>query len=362
MPFNPELWIAMSALGLLTIALGSAVLVLIRRQARVLEEKRHSDSRYRTVVEQAGDGIFLVDAETGRVIEANYSSRRMLGYSADEITKLKLEDLLIEEAGAPIAPVHPRADHTRSRPLATKQRCKDGQLIDVELTVSCLEIDGRRTLCYIAHDVTERKTIELELLRNQRRLDHLAHHDSLTGLPNRLFLRTYLEQTLQSCQSDGALAVLLLDLDNFKVINDSYGHNVGDELLVEVAQKLTKFVGSGGLVARLGGDEFVVVLGAIDGPDRARMAAGEMLAVLTTPMQIAGRTLTTSVSIGVSLCPYDSRDVESALRNADLAMYKAKEAGRSNFKLFQSEMNQQRRHRITTEHALREALASSHEP
>jgi diguanylate cyclase len=250
---EPGALFALAALCVLTLVLGCANTVLYRRQARALEQKRRNDSRYRTVVEQAGDGILLVDAETRRVTEANYSLRHRLGYSAEEIIEITLKDILVETLTDAHTEALDRITNTRSRPRTLKQRCKNGELLDVEVTVSHLEIDGRQMLCYIAYDVTERKNIELELLRNQRRLNHLAHHDALMGLPNRLFLRTYLEQALQARSADGGFAVLLLDLDNFKVINDSYGHSVGDELLVEIAQQLKKFVGSRGIVARLGG-------------------------------------------------------------------------------------------------------------
>jgi diguanylate cyclase (GGDEF)-like protein/PAS domain S-box-containing protein len=339
--------------------LGSVIRVLLRRQASTLEAKRRSDSRYRTVVEQASDGIFLVDASSGRLMEANSSLRRRLGYGAEEIVGLRLEDILVEAPIGIDTATFARLTNTRSHPRALKQRCKSGKLLDVEVTVSHLEIEGRQTLCYIAHDVTERKHIELELMRNQRRLDHLAHHDSLTGLPNRLFLRTHLEQALRACGADSGLALMLLDLDNFKVINDSRGHSVGDELLVEVARQLKNCVGPRGLVARLGGDEFVVVLSHIDEPDAAASEAEAIVNMLATPQRVAGRVINTSVSIGVTLCPQDACDLDSALRNADLAMYKAKESGRGNVQFYQREMNTRARHRLTMEHALRRALRSN---
>ena len=230
--------------------------------------------------------------------------------------------------------------------------------LDVEVAVSHLEIDGKPMLCYVAHDVTERNNIEVELLRNQRHLNHLANHDALTGLPNRRFLRSYLEQALPARSTEGGLAVLLLDLDNFKAINDSYGHNVGDELLVEVAQQLKKFVGPRGIVARLGGDEFVIVLSEAVTRDVAASAADALLRVLTVPLRVAGRVISTSVSIGVTLFPEDSGDLESVLRNADLAMYEAKEAGRNNVRCFEPDMKHQARSRLTMEQALREALKS----
>jgi diguanylate cyclase (GGDEF)-like protein/PAS domain S-box-containing protein len=358
MSLEPQMLIMIAALGVVTLVFGSVTALLLRRHARMSDEKRHSDCRYRTVIEQAGDGIFLVDAETGLVTEANSSLCRKLGYGEEEIVGLKVENILVETPVGVDTAAFARMANTRSRPRALKQRCKNGQLLDVEVTVSHLEMDGRKTLCYIAHDITERKNIELELLRNQRRLDHLAHHDSLTGLPNRLFLRTHLEQALQSCGTAGGLAVLLLDLDNFKFINDSRGHNVGDELLVEVARQLKKIVGTRGLVARPGGDEFVVVLTKVTQQSFAAAVADDILTMLTKPMRVAGRAISTSVSIGVTLCPQDSHDLDSVLRNADLAMYKAKETGRSNVQFFQPEMNTQVRHRVTMEHALRRALKS----
>lgn len=359
MSLDPGTLLVIAALCALTLALGCATAVLFRRQARALEEKRLSDSRYRTVVEQAGDGIVLVDAETRRLTEANYSLRRKLGYSAAEIGELTIEDILVETLPDADTVAIDRITNTRSRPRTLKQRCKNGQLLDVEVTVSRLEIDGRQMLCYIAHDVTERKTIEHELLRNQQRLDHLAHHDSLTGLPNRLFLRTYLEQALQAGSADAGFAVLLLDLDNFKVINDSYGHNVGDELLVEVAQLLKKLVGPRGIVARLGGDEFVIVLSDVITRDIAASDADAILSVLTSPLRVAGRVIRTSVSIGITLYPQDSCDLKSILRHADLAMYQAKEAGRNKVRFFQAELKKRVRHRLTREQALRRALQTN---
>lgn len=340
--------LVIAALGLVTIALSCVTAVLLRRQSRMLEEKRRSDSCYRTVVDQAGDGIFMVDAQTGRLVEGNFSFRQKLGYAADEIVGLKVEDILVETPIGIDTAAFARLTNTRSHPREIKQRCKNGQLLNVEVTVSQLEIDGRQTLCYIAHDVTERKHIELELLRNQRRLDHLAHHDSLTGLPNRLLLRTYLEQALQARGADGGLALMLLDIDNFKIINDSCGHTAGDELLVEVARQLKKFVGPRGMVARLGGDEFVIVFSNVARRDAAVADADAILSMFTTPLRVAGRVIDASVSIGVTLFPQDSQDLDALLHSADLAMYKAKESGRNNVQFFQPEMNTQVQRQLTT--------------
>src|SRR5688500_18666177 len=139
---------------------------------------------------------------------------------------------------------------------------------------------------------------------------------------------------------------MLLDLDNFKMINDSFGHNVGDELLVELARQLKKLMRARGIVARLGGDEFVIVLSNVTGPDTASSTADVILKMIAAPQRVAGRAINISVSIGVTLCPQDSQDLDCVLRNADLAMYKAKESGRNNVQFFQPEMNAQIRHRL----------------
>lgn len=349
-----EIWLFLTAL----LACSAVIVVLTRRLGRARADKERSESRYRTIVEQADDGILLVDAATGKLLEANPALQRRLGYSADQITSLRLEDVLVEAAPMPDVGAFNTSTYTRTHARGLRQRCRDGRLLDVEVTASHLEMDGRQVLCYIAHDVTERKRIELELLRNQHHLEHLAHHDSLTGLPNRLFLRNYLENALRSCAASSGLAVMFLDLDLFKVINDSRGHAFGDELLVEVARQLKALTGSRGIVARLGGDEFVVVLRGVTNREDAARDAESILSVFSRPLHVAGRVISISVSIGVTLCPQDADDTDSVLCNADLAMYKAKESGRSAVQFFQPDMNRHARRRLAMERALRRAIAA----
>jgi diguanylate cyclase (GGDEF)-like protein len=187
-------------------------------------------------------------------------------------------------------------------------------------------------------------------------LAHLAHHDPLTSLPNRLYLRDYLEQALQTRTADSGFVVMFLDLDDFKDINDVRGHDVGDELLVEVAKKLKRYVGSRGIVVRLGGDEFVIVLRDVLDSPTAVIDANAIRETLASSLLLAGRETSASVSIGISLCPADAQDVVTLMRHADLAMYKAKQAGRGNVQLFRTEMNTGTRRRLAMERAMRRAL------
>jgi diguanylate cyclase (GGDEF)-like protein/PAS domain S-box-containing protein len=328
------------ALSITSLVLGGLTLVLWRRLSRASEAKLGSDSRYYTVIEQAGDGIFLVDAHTGLLVEANSSLRRRLGYRSEEIVTLRVENVLVENDTSMDTHASLMHAYTRSSARSLKERCKDGRLLDVEVAVTTLELEGRRTLCYISHDVTERRSIERELLRNQQRLDYIAHHDSLTGLPNRLRLLTYLEDLLASSKSGPGFSVMLLDLNGFKLINDSLGHHVGDQLLVGVAKKLKELVARGDLVARLGGDEFVVVRSGCQDARSILASARELATMLGGELSIGEHTLAPSVSIGITLCPDQGTNLETVMRNADLAMYAAKGEDQGSVRVFEPAMTQ----------------------
>ncbi len=348
-----QTWLAIGALLVIAITLAIGVVLLKRRLSRLQAAKLRIETRYQTVVEQADEGIFIIDVHTGRILEANRALQRRLGYSIEELLALKLEDILIETTPSLDTGTLELLTNTRSHVRTLKHRCKDGQLLDVEVTASQLEINGRRALCYIAHDVTVRKKIQKKLLRNQRRLDYLAHHDSLTGLPNRLLLRDYLEESVKTCAAGSGFAVMFLDLDNFKDINDARGHDAGDAILVRVAKQLKAHIGARGVAVRLGGDEFVVVLREVT--DLAA-AAREAKLLRETLAEAPEREAGTSVSIGISLYPHDAQDVVSLMRHADLAMYKAKEGGRGAVQFFKGEMNTQMRRRLAMERAMRRAL------
>ncbi len=349
-------WLAIGALLLIVIVLAAASVAFSRRLARTLADKLKIEARYRTVVEQADEGIFIIELHSGRILEANRALQRRLGYSEQELLGLRLDDILIETVPSLDTGAIERLTNTRSHVRTLKHRCKNGQLLDVEVTASQLEINGCKALCYIAHDVTARKRIQKKLLRNQRRLDYLAHHDSLTGLPNRLFLRTYLEEVIQARAAHSGIAVMFLDLDHFKDVNDARGHDIGDALLVEVARQLKGHVGERGIVVRLGGDEFVVVLRDVSDPKAAAKDAAAIREMLAGSPDVTGRATGASVSIGISLCPHDAQDVGALMRHADLAMYKAKASGRGNVQFFQDEMNTQMRRRLAMERAMRRAL------
>ncbi|BAV34122.1 diguanylate cyclase [Sulfuricaulis limicola] len=188
-------------------------------------------------------------------------------------------------------------------------------------------------------------------------LDHLAHHDVLTDLPNRVLLQDRLNQAIELARRQGRqLAVMFMDLDQFKHINDSLGHAVGDQLLQSVAQRLVGCVRQSDTISRQGGDEFVLLLPCIERAEDAALSAHKMLTALTAPHRIDRHDLHISVSIGISIYPDDGQDAETLIRSADTAMYHAKENGRNNYMFFEQDMNARAVQRQSTEAGLRRAL------
>jgi len=205
-----------------------------------------------------------------------------------------------------------------------------------------------------------RLEIEAQLLEKQQHLDQLAHHDQLTGLPNRLFLAHWLPQAMEeSTRRKVPLAVLFLDLDRFKHVNDTHGHETGDKLLRTVADRVREAVRSDDVVVRMGGDEFVVILTNIKSTAQVNETASRITSSLAEPIVIDGRPLVTTVSIGVSLYPRDGNDVGSLLRHSDTAMYQAKDRGRNNFQVFNPVMDRKLKERVAIENSLRAALEAN---
>jgi diguanylate cyclase (GGDEF)-like protein len=196
----------------------------------------------------------------------------------------------------------------------------------------------------------------IERKRYQEELEHQANYDALTGLPNRSLLHDRLKQAVFAQRDIHPVAVVFIDLDHFKFINDSLGHSLGDKLLATVAERLQSIVRDGDTVARLGGDEFVLILNDQTKGDVIFRAMHRILKKVAEPMTIGDQELCVTCSAGVSVYPQDGPDVESLLKNADVAMYRAKERGRNNFQFYTSEMNARANERLTLEHNLRRAL------
>jgi diguanylate cyclase (GGDEF)-like protein len=198
-----------------------------------------------------------------------------------------------------------------------------------------------------------------EVRMAEEKIKDLAYHDTLTALPNRLVFTDRLALAVNQAQRQGSrLAVLFLDLDHFKVINDSLGHSLGDLLLQQVAGRLTGCLRAGDTVARLGGDEFTLLLPGVQGPAESERVAGKVLDTLREPFRLEGRELFVTASMGISLYPDDGEDADTLVRNADAAMYRAKEQGRDSHRLYAPPMNEMATERLALENALRRALGN----
>ncbi len=211
--------------------------------------------------------------------------------------------------------------------------------------------DGRaQRVIGVSMDITDRKLAE-------QRIAHMAHHDALTGLPNRVLLRDRIQHAIAHAHRDGTqLAVLFLDLDRFKTINDSLGHQLGDRLLQSVASRILVCVREGDTVARVGGDEFVIAIPGVDSAADASAVGAKILEVLASAFHLNGNDLHVSGSIGISLYPSDGADAETLMRNADTAMYHAKDSGRGKLQFFTQHMNVAAQRRLALDNALRRAL------
>ncbi|HEX8602173.1 MAG TPA: EAL domain-containing protein [Pseudoduganella sp.] len=241
---------------------------------------------------------------------------------------------------------HKAAEESLRHAADSVRRARDE--LEIRVLERTAELAGANTM--LQGEIVERRQAEA-------RVHHMAYHDSLTGLPNRALLTDRLERAVLNAQRTGRqLAVMFLDLDRFKTINDSLGHMTGDALLKEVAGRLCRAVRASDTVARLGGDEFVVLAPHIGDNDEAARVAGKIIDALALPFPLDGHTLHITPSIGICVCPDDGQDVETLMRHADAAMYHAKAAGRNNYQFFTQKMNSAATH-FELESSLRSALA-----
>jgi diguanylate cyclase (GGDEF)-like protein/PAS domain S-box-containing protein len=316
-----------------------------------VSERRKAETGLRLsqfCIDHAAIGIFRID-ENGSILEANEQACASLGYSCQELCALSVFDIDPTFSRERWREHRQQVQTVGSGSLETQHRRKDGSIFPVEVTVNYFEYEGQALSFSFVRDITERKQAE-------DRLRHQATHDELTGLANRTLLHDRLEQSIHYAnRSQRLVAVLLLDLDRFKIINDSLGHGIGDELLRSAARRLTETVREADTVARMGGDEFVVLLAEVAEAEDVGLVAKKILEKLTLPYPLGGREITVTASLGVSLYPRDGADGATLLRNADVAMYRAKEEG-DTFHFYAPAMNQRVHETLELETDLRRAL------
>jgi diguanylate cyclase (GGDEF)-like protein/PAS domain S-box-containing protein len=353
--FEPGLLaVAIAAITVLVLALslGGAVVDqhLAARAETEKERLRSSEARFRQLAGATFEGIVIhID---GIVIDANEALCRLLGLSLEDLVGHRVVEFVHTGSKDPVAA---QAMNNPDTATEIELRHSDGSTIPVEIFGQAIDHDGQQARVVAVRDIRERKKAE-------ERIRFMAHHDMLTGLPNRVLFHDRLTQALALAQRNGStVAVLCLDLDRFKNVNDLLGHGGGDQLLQRVATRLLESVRAHDTVARLSGDEFAIIQTGVPHPDGAATLAERLVASVGMPFELDDQQTMIGTSIGIALYPGDGDTGEELIRAADTALYRAKEAGRHTFRFFEASMDLLLQERSQLERDLRQALATQRE-
>ncbi|MDI5987291.1 EAL domain-containing protein [Halomonas sp. M4R5S39] len=323
------------------------------RDLALCESRQHLQLAER-ILDASQEGIVITDAET-RIEFVNPAFTRLTGYRLEEVVGRTPRVL---SSGRQDAAFYQgmwqalQADGYWRGEIWNRR--KDGQLYLEQLTITAITDDQGVTRRYVGlfTDITQ-------LRENEKRVRQLAYYDALTGLPNRRLLEDRLELAIRHAhRQDQCLAVIFIDLDHFKRVNDTLGHAVGDELLLRVAERLHHRLREDDTLARLGGDEFLVLLPELDGPDEVARVARRLIEAVSEPFELGGGEFRVGCSLGISLYPDDGATPEDLVRNADAAMHRAKQQGRNTYRLYQAEMHVQHHQQLALETALRNTVES----
>ncbi|MDQ6736182.1 MAG: EAL domain-containing protein [Gemmatimonadota bacterium] len=316
---------------------------------------RASEARFRSVFDHAAVGIALIETD-GRIIATNRALQQFLGYTSDELMNRRLHHLVPDEDADGVAAALAAISDRAIPDLTVEQRYvrRDGEIAWAALTMSrAHDSSSGESLGIIAmvQDISTRKSLEA-------RLTHQASHDPLTNLANRTLFKQRVDVALQRARQRDQVVVMFLDVDNFKAVNDSAGHGAGDQLLVVAASRLLNATRGSDSVARFGGDEFAILLENVRDDDEARIVADRITRTMKQPIHIGDETVTTGVSIGIARLHDEGDGADELIRNADVAMYTAKGAGKGRYQFFEPAMHTAVVDRVELETDLRRAVAS----
>lgn len=318
-----------------------------------ITEQRETENRLRLLkeaVECLPVGITITGVD-GKIVYTNPAEAQIHGYTVDELLNGEARVLAPQRLRIPMPLEQLEKIGLWRRETVNLRKC--GEEFPVQLTSVAVRTREGRFLGVVTacEDITERKA-------NEQRIVELAYNDTLTGLPNRWMFQDRLGKALAAAGRDGhRVGVMFLDLDHFKDVNDTLGHEFGDKLLRAVAQRLAGSTREADTLARLGGDEFIVILTHLDGLDGVAAVAERIQASFRQPFELEGREIYSGASIGIAIYPEDGKDVASLLQSADVAMYHAKGQGRQTYHFYSRAMNQSIRRKIALENGLRRALA-----
>lgn len=328
--------------------------VLRKRLSRLLQARYteitldQNEAFARSIINHAIEGIITIDTN-GIIRFINPSAEKIFGYTSNEAIGNNINMLIPELCYDDCSNLDINSNLLEKN-LEILGRQKNNSNLPIEATISKFYVGEKFFFTIILRDITERRRYE-ETIRYQ------AFYDSLTDLPNRLLLKDRISLEIShSKHTNQSLAIMYLDLDRFKLINDTLGHDIGDKLLKEVAARLKSCVNETDTVARIGGDEFVILLPKITHEENIGNISNKILEAIREPILIDSHELYISTSIGITIYPDDGQDVETLLTNADVAMYRAKEKGKNNFQIYTSALNEKALERLAMENSLRRAL------
>jgi diguanylate cyclase (GGDEF)-like protein/PAS domain S-box-containing protein len=316
-----------------------------------ITDMKQRESSIRLLFENNPLPMFVVSRDKMAILAVNNAAVAHYGYSRQDFSRLSLREI---QGGELIPPFESNAPHIGQSddPQLFKHFRRDGRSMEVEVYVRPLVHEGRDAFLIAAIDVTERRKAD-------RKAAYMARHDALTSLPNRHLLAERMQLAMARAKRGDRMALLLLDLDNFKVVNDTLGHAAGDELLQIVADRLKKALRETDTVARLGGDEFAVLIVDLDHPSSATKLAQRLITILNAPVRIGTKDVTCGGSVGIAMAPDDSCDPIELFRLADLALYAAKEDQRGTYRLFERELDAKVKARNLLEDEVREAIINN---
>ena len=328
-----------------------AMITDVTARKRVERELQLSEERYRHLVESASDGIIVHVG--GFIAFANDAALRMVGATSDrEIIGRNALDFVAPDFRQMVIERMKIVNTPGGRAPAVEEKFVrlDGSTLDVEVSATGTRFNDANATMVVIRDISERKNAE-------EQIRYLGQHDLLTGLPNRALFADRLTQSISfAAAHKKSFALLFLDLDHFKKINDSHGHQVGDRFLRQVSGRLLECVGPLDTASRQGGDEFSIIIAELEHADEAAFMARKICEALSSPFQVDTLRLNASVSVGIAMYPKDGTHAEELLRNADIAMYHAKGSGRNQFQFFSEELNRTTHERLEIEAAITGAL------
>lgn len=348
---SPKRW-SLEDIALFTITGEMLTSALERKNAELA--LRGSEDKFRELFNNANDAIFLFgisqEGVIGKFVEVNDRACHKTGFTRAELLQMTPYDMAAPEDINDMPKLFKKLVEQGHVTYEKASVSKDGYKIPFEVNSHVFTWNGQKMAQAIARDVSERKRAE-ETIRRQ------AYYDILTNLPNRTLFKDRLEQAMKTAhRNKQPLCVMMLDLDRFKTINETLGHQIGDKLLIGVADRLLSILADNGTIARFGGDEFTLLLPQVNQVEEATQHAQRIIETLASPFKLDGHELHVTTSIGMAFYPADGENPEVLLKNSETAMYRAKEQGRNNFQLYASIMNVSAFKQLLMENSLRRAL------